>query len=35
MTFQKFGSNSYCVGGRHKSARVKIYGDVTTKIIKY
>ena len=30
MTFQKFESDSYCVGGRHKSATVKIYGNVTS-----
>ena len=31
MTFNKFKSDSYCVGGRHRSATVKIYGDVTFK----
>ena len=31
MTFNKFKSDSYCVGGRHKSATVKIYGDTTSK----
>ena len=31
MTFNKFKSVSYCVGGRHRSARVKNYGDVTSK----
>ena len=31
MSFQKFKSDSYCVGGRHRSATVKIYGDITTK----
>ena len=31
MSFQKFKSDSYCVGGRHKSATVKIYGDITSK----
>ena len=31
MSFNKFKSNSYCVGGRHKSATVKIYGDITSK----
>ena len=30
MTFQKF-CWSYCVGGRHRSATVKIYGDITPK----
>ena len=31
MSFQKFKSDSYCVGGRHKSSTVKIYGDITSK----
>ena len=31
MSFQKFKSDSYCVGGRHRSATVKIYGDKTNK----
>ena len=31
MTFNKFKTDSYCVGGRHRSATVKIYGDVTSK----
>ena len=31
MTFQKFQTDSYCVGGRHRSARVKIFGDITPK----
>ena len=31
MTFNKFKSDSYCVGGRHRSATVKICGDVTSK----
>ena len=31
MSFQKFKSDSYCVGGRHQSATVKIYGDITSK----
>ena len=31
MTFQKFQTDSYCVGGRHRSATVKIYGDITPK----
>ena len=34
MSFQKFKSDSYCVGGRHRSATVKIYGDITTKSSK-
>ena len=31
MSFQKFKSDSYCVGGRHRSSTVKIYGDITNK----
>ena len=31
MSFQKFKSDSFCVGGRHRSATVKVYGDITSK----
>ena len=31
MSFQEFKTDSYCVGGRHRSATVKIYGDITSK----
>ena len=31
MSFQKFKSDSYCVGGRHRFATIKIYGDITSK----
>ena len=31
MSFQKFKSDSYCVGGRHRSATLNIYGDITSK----
>ena len=31
MCFNKFKGDSYCVGGRHRSATVKIYGDITSK----
>ena len=31
MSFQKLKSDSYCVGGRHRSATIKIYGDITSK----
>ena len=31
MSFQKFKSDSYCIGGRHRSATIKIYGDITSK----
>ena len=29
MSFQKFKSDSYCVGGRHKSATKNIVGNIT------
>ena len=31
MSFQKFESESYCVGGRHRSATKKTYGYLTGK----
>ena len=31
MSFQKFKSDSYCVGGRHRSATTKIYCDIISK----
>ena len=31
MSFQKFKSVSYCVGGRHRSATTNFYGDITSK----
>ena len=31
MSFQRFKSDSYCVGGRHRSATTNIYGDITSK----
>ena len=31
MGFNNFKSDSYCVGGRHKSATKKIHGDITSK----
>ena len=31
MTFNKFKTNSYCVGGRHISATKNIYGSITSK----
>ena len=31
MTFDKFKTDSYCVGGRHRSATKNIYGDITSK----
>ena len=31
MSFNIFKSDSYCVGGSHRSATVKIYGEITTK----
>ena len=30
MNFQKFKSDSYCVGGRHKSATTENYCDITS-----
>ena len=34
MTFNKFETNSYSVGGRHLSATAKTYGDITSKASK-
>ena len=31
MSCKKFTSDAYCVGGRHRSATTKIYGDITSK----
>ena len=31
MTFNKFKTDSYCVGGRHRSATKNIYGDITSR----
>ena len=31
MNFQKFESDSCCVGGRHRAATKNIYGDITSK----
>ena len=31
MSFQKIKSDSYCVRGRHRSAKIKIFGDITSK----
>ena len=31
MSFQKFKSDSYCVGGGHGSATQKFYGEITSK----
>ena len=31
MSFNKFKNDSYCVGGRHRSATTKIYGNITSK----
>ena len=30
MSFEKFEIDSYCVGGRHRSATTKIYADITS-----
>ena len=29
MGLQKYKTNSYCVGGRHRSATTNIVGDIT------
>ena len=34
MSFNKFETDSYCVGGRHRSSTVKIYGNITSKANK-
>ena len=34
MTPNKFETDSYCVGGRHRSATKNIYGDITSKASK-
>ena len=34
MTFNKVENDSYCVGGRHRSATKNIYGDITSKVSK-
>ena len=31
MSFEKFKTDSYCVGGRHRSATKYIYGDITSQ----
>ena len=31
MSFQNFKSDSYCVGGRHRSCTKDIFGDITSK----
>ena len=31
MSFQKLESESFCVGGRHRSAIINIFGDITSK----
>ena len=31
MSFGKNKSDSYCVGGRHRTATTKIYGNMTSK----
>ena len=31
MSSQKLKSDSYCVGGKHRSATKNIYGDITSK----
>ena len=31
MTFEKLKTDSYCVGGRHRSSTINLYGDITSK----
>ena len=31
MSFQKYKSDSFCVGGRHRSSTKNIYGDITSE----
>ena len=31
MSFNKIKNDSYCVGGRHRCATTKIYGNITSK----
>ena len=31
MTFNKFKTDSYCVGGRHRSATKNVYGDIASE----
>ena len=31
MSFQKFESDSHCVGGRYRTPTTKIYGNITSK----
>ena len=34
MSSQKFKSDSFCVGGRHRSSTVKTYRGITNKVSK-
>ena len=34
MSFQKFKSNSYCVGRRHHSSKINLVGEITSKVSK-
>ena len=34
MSTEKFETDSYCVGGRHRSATKNIYGDITSESSK-
>ena len=31
MSFQKFKSDSFCVGGRHRPSTMKIFGNISSK----
>ena len=34
MTFNKFKTDSYCIGGRHRSATKNINADIASKVSK-
>ena len=34
MSFPKIKSDSYCVGGRHRSATVKFHADIAIEVSK-
>ena len=34
MSFKKYKNDRYCVGGRHRSSKKNVYGDITSKSSK-
>ena len=34
MSFQKFETNCFCVGGKHRSSTTKKYGNITSNSSK-